>query len=382
MSRKKTISTNLIEKWQRLEKLAFGIPFIILLIDVVRQWKYIKDILQEDHSVKVVIGLFCIYGIMALLKSVVFIIIWKIICYNVKKNAIKNATFEVSQDFDYYREKLEGLSPVLISLLMDLKIEQKKDIAASLLQYEMMGVISLEGGELKILNFDHPDLKLSDKNLLTGLQTKTFNLESDITWQNLKRKEALETVYLTDKFGTGRISDKFRGCGTCLIGVLGPVLLLTVAIILFLVLKNQEETIVAYTANFPEDASFQEVLDIFIEYPDLVAVIGGFFVALLFIILAFIFPVLWVIGVAVSLSQKSRIRRTKEGEIMTEYVAGMKNFLHDFSNLAEAQKEQLILWDDFLVYAVVLEENERVVQEIFRMKNMDYQKYKMYGGRF
>lgn len=48
------------------------------------------------------------------------------------------------QDFDYYREKLTGLSPATISILTDLEIEQKKDIAASILQYENLGLIVKE----------------------------------------------------------------------------------------------------------------------------------------------------------------------------------------------------------------------------------------------
>ena len=36
----------------------------------------------------------------------------------------------------------------------------------------------------------------------------------------------------------------------------------------------------------------------------------------------------------------------------------MKNFIHDYSNLSEAEKDSLVLWDDYLIYAVVLEEKE------------------------
>ena len=47
----------------------------------------------------------------------------------------------------------------------------------------------------------------------------------------------------------------------------------------------------------------------------------------------------------------------------------MKNFIHDFSNLSEAHKEQVVLWDDYLVYAVVLEENQQIVKEIMKRRN-------------
>lgn len=53
---------------------------------------------------------------------------------------------------------------------------------------------------------------------------------------------------------------------------------------------------------------------------------------------------------------------------MAECIYGMKNFIHDFSNLSEAHKEQVVLWDDYLVYAVVLEENQQIVKEIMKRR--------------
>ena len=47
----------------------------------------------------------------------------------------RNTTFRAGEDFDCYREKLTGISPATISMLMDLQIETKKDIAALLLKY-------------------------------------------------------------------------------------------------------------------------------------------------------------------------------------------------------------------------------------------------------
>ena len=46
----------------------------------------------------------------------------------------------------------------------------------------------------------------------------------------------------------------------------------------------------------------------------------------------------------------------------------MKNFIHDYSNLSEVEKDALVLWDDYLIYAVVLEENKKIVEEIMRRR--------------
>lgn len=46
----------------------------------------------------------------------------------------------------------------------------------------------------------------------------------------------------------------------------------------------------------------------------------------------------------------------------------MKNFIHDYSNLSEAEQEQVVLWDDYLIYAVVLEKNQQIVDDIIRRR--------------
>ena len=56
---------------------------------------------------------------------------------------------------------------------------------------------------------------------------------------------------------------------------------------------------------------------------------------------------------------------------MAECIHGMKNFIHDFSNLSEANQEHLILWDDYLVYAVLLEENEKIIKEIMKQRKIN-----------
>lgn len=67
----------------------------------------------------------------------------------------------------------------------------------------------------------------------------------------------------------------------------------------------------------------------------------------------------------------NRYERTKEGEILVEQIAGIKNYIHDFSLLSEKDKENIALWEDFLIYAVVLEENETIINNIYSYRNIN-----------
>ena len=70
--------------------------------------------------------------------------------------------------------------------------------------------------------------------------------------------------------------------------------------------------------------------------------------------------------------------RTELGKKLTEEIAAMQRYIHEFSLLSEKERKDVELWEDFLVYAVILEENTKIVKEIFTFKNMDSdQFYKM-----
>ena len=53
----------------------------------------------------------------------------------------------------------------------------------------------------------------------------------------------------------------------------------------------------------------------------------------------------------------------------------MQRFIHEFSLLSEREKKDIELWEDFLVYAVVLEENRNIVKEILAYNNIDLFKF-------
>ena len=73
-------------------------------------------------------------------------------------------------------------------------------------------------------------------------------------------------------------------------------------------------------------------------------------------------------GTKIVKSLMQQIKRTDYGNQMAECIYGMKNFIHDYSNLSTVDKRQVVLWEDYLVYAVVLEENKEIIDEIMQTK--------------
>ena len=62
---------------------------------------------------------------------------------------------------------------------------------------------------------------------------------------------------------------------------------------------------------------------------------------------------------------KSRsYKRTKEGEVLNRKIEGLKNYLKDFSLLTEKEQQELILWEEYLIYSVIFNINHKIINEL------------------
>ena len=110
-------------------------------------------------------------------------------------------------------------------------------------------------------------------------------------------------------------------------------------------------------------------IEVLMNTPQLLpTMIVCFSVYVLFFLL-FLAPFLYVKMQQNRVQERVDYGRTEKGNEYAEYIWGMKNFIHDYSYLNEADKDALALWDDYLIYAVVLEENTQIRQEIMAHGN-------------
>lgn len=63
-------------------------------------------------------------------------------------------------------------------------------------------------------------------------------------------------------------------------------------------------------------------------------------------------------------SKKNNYIRTTKGEAINEKLEGLKNYLKDFSLMNEKSEESLILWEDYLIYSVIFNQNVKVVKSM------------------
>lgn len=303
----------------------------------------------------------------------------------VRRNRRTRVQYDVIRNIDYFREEFKELSPADISLLMDLKIEKEKDIAATLLSLEQKKWIRIENDSIVPLQTPGEALLPSEQDLFERIRMNQMDFNSLGQWQYFSTRSAFRAGLLTDNKSKGRLLVRmvlfvlaFLFCIRVFTGADAWGAEAKIDGLLAVLDEKYDDIDMEELPGEEAAALLQEQLEL-PEVQRIIVYLCLMFFQLVCGLLIFILPIAaiaYLIAYAVS---KPRYKRTKKGKLLTEELAGMRNFIHDFSNLAEADKEQLTLWDNFLVYAVVLEENENIVREIGNIRKVDLSRFGRLG---
>lgn len=359
---KKIFELSSLKKYRQYERKLWLIPLACLIFSMLcPSGKKAFDDLIENQNISTIIGIIILFFGQTLILSVIPFFVGKIIIKTHIKTTIRNCTITNMHDFDYYREKLTGLSPAIISILTDLEIEQKKDVTASILQYENLGLLTETADNTYHVTDKYyicDDLNESDHYLIEHLEKGDFDWENDTKWKYLVMEEAVSEGYVKKKIQNKHGSKK---------GCLVPLAVVLIWVLWMASAMQRLNDFIAILDTAPENASLAEQVNFLSQnklMPELIEVI------LLFIYMMFMVAyVLSATSVGAIITKNSKpIKRTEYGYYMAECIYGMKNFIHDYSNLNEVDRRQVVLWEDYLVYAVVLEENKEIVNEISRTR--------------
>ena len=225
MAKKKKIVTQKVKRLKIIDRLVWLVPVLIFVNRIIHEPAWSQSIVEcFRDSLAAGIGVLVVIAFALTVLSAPIVLTWRAISHTLKKSAIKDTTFNVLQDFDYYRDKLTGLSPPDISMLTDLEIESKKDITALILKYTMMGVVSTDGDVISVLNIDHPDLLESDRLLLKAFATDRMDVATVLKWKEMVKAEAVRKGYLCNEQRDAKRGS--QGCATAsFTGCLTPILL-------------------------------------------------------------------------------------------------------------------------------------------------------------
>lgn len=384
-----TEKLNEIRQQQKRSFLIFPAIMVVLLI-----WGGPANIAQLNKD-NFVTGVICIMFLLVSCSAMLGIIPFYMIYVRLqgqKKQVMENSPFITMDNLDYYRDKLEEVSPGAISMLEDLRIETDKDMAACILHYEMLGLIrQTEDGYERInrLDFRNAGLQESDRYLIVHLQKGDWKQEQVVwAWEQQTVSEVKEAGWITERFRNKKDIEKTTKKESKMVLLwLVTLIVFCLAVSMGMLKERLRDTMSQEQFEKIPQAVFvlgdiqQEVLDgldgnqAFGAFSKQMLTGPNYLWKLTLVVvmdctflLLFLFPVLYMKFGQGRIREQSPYKRTETGEIYTEYIFGMKNFIHDYSNLSEVEKDALVLLDDYLIYAVVLEENKKIVEEIMKRR--------------
>lgn len=260
-----------------------------------------------------------IYGIAS---TIPLTIIYLPIRIGLEKFYKERISFVDIKNDNYYRDIIQKYSPAVLDYIDDFEIGINTLIAI-LMGLKLKGIIN---DDFKIIKNDFSKLDENEKYVCNHI-----NELQDIDIENLKY------VIREDGKKYELLEVKKR-----------PKNYKKIAILNWLV----PFTIVAFIITF---------IIMMTNVSDIIKIIV---MAILPFLGSFIFIIYLIYGITYSAAtSKEPCVRTKKGEQVNEKLEGLKKYLEDFSSLENKSEEELILWEDYLIYSVIFNQNEKIIKE-------------------
>jgi len=229
------------------------------------------------------------------------------------------------QKYDgYYRDILNEYDVAALSYIDDFKFDYKRDIVSVLLNLKKKGKINFDK-KRKIIVITDKEVNLTkvEEYIINNVVNGKINISN--YYNNVVIQEASDMKLL--KISINKV--KFKRTFFVLI----VLYLLNIFIFHFLANRIIDETIFIL-------------------------------LILLFVLLLFLIPGYGIVYFFIQIFYP--YRRTELGEDINIKLKGLKNYLEDFSSLEKKDIEHLIIWDEYLIYSVLFNQNKKIVEEIYQ----------------
>lgn len=336
-----------------------------------------------------------------LYSAVIFIFspfLWLVLYYFIRiiyRNfrIIKNAKLKSNEEYTYYRDDLNKISPSIIMFTSLMENNIKKSVGATILKLKLTKHIIEEKGKLK-----YNSKMIIDNSLLESEQIVINFIENngfdEKKYRKCVEKEAIEQNYV--KKNNKRVIIKLLKI--CIMPFI-PVILISNSLkfddyvfksystqtldgIQYLKINDHDDIEKLYNnGTIDEKDYYHHVSEIngqkrtHYSYSLIRADRYKYDVVkekVLFEILDVSFILLSIVSIFVSIFlvieqiryfNKNYIRTIKGNELLSKAYA-LKNYLKDFSIINERSCKDLVLWEYYLIYAVILDINTTIEDEI------------------
>lgn len=392
------IKTKKIKSNKEKLLIKIDIIFIIICLIIVRlnlkvsfietTFEYFK-IYNNNFIGFINILLALLWLLIILLIGKCFILIAIYLAFRISRMKVikENARYEVIDNIEYYRDRFNNITPTEISLITDLEIETKKDISATILDLYQKKIIDFTDDKIIVKREDNT-LRQSEQKLVEMIKNNDFSKENIDYWKDCCIKEAIIDNYIIEKNNSEKGPNFFKN--NIVINIAAIMFIISLVLSCIFILSPTGEKLYSTIDEFDKKYSEKDrtELEVIINneeakemYVKIISDSGPIIILSTIMITTFFIligtPIYRMVRRKIykAIEVNNRYERTKESKILVEQIAGIKNYIHDFSLLSEKDKENVVLWNDFLIYAVLLEENEKIIDDICQYKNIDLNKF-------
>lgn len=302
----------------------------------------------------------------------------------------KNVIIKRDEDYIYYRGDLDKIPPSIIMFTSQLEIDLRKCISATILKLKHTGYIKEKGNSFIYTDKDESSLFESEKMVLNLIRNNEFDKNK---YKKIIEKETLKNKYLVKNRG-GKISRIIK----LMIAICIPIAAFIFSVWLdqyhfenyqvtpeddghaYIKLEREEDIEQLYNeVKNQNDYYHRSMADgsIYYNYKEIRAdklnysvvrkaliltVIGTFSVGFIAI---FVLISLYIIIQQIIYFNKN-YTRTIKGKTLLNKAYALKNYLKDFSLIKNRKEEELILWEYYLIYAVALDVNVKIEDNIIK----------------
>lgn len=254
---------------------------------------------------------------------------------------------------EYYRDILKRYSVAELSYIDDFDINYSKDIIVTLLCLKLKGKISIENNYITILDFSIADLKKSEIYVFENIKDGKVNIKYSHDIMKYVISEAIDDNLIKKvTFNEKNIISKSHKSIYFRVGIIFLIMFFSIFYIINL------------------DSIFNG---------DIISVEMGILILFMVLyILSFSIPLSRIKSLLYINFKNQSYERTDVGEEVNKKIEGLKNFIKDFSVLDESGQQELILWEEYLLYSVLFNQNQKVIDELSSLVEVEYDDNKIY----
>lgn len=264
---------------------------------------------------------------------VYFVISWIVL------NLIENKYVYEAENENYYRDMIKNISPAQLSYIDDYGIETKKDILATFLMLHIKGNIKIKRNKIELIS----KYKMKEEEYYNLSRTETMVLECISKNKSpLKMPNTFEKMLLEDL-------DEAK-------------------------LIEKEDT-------FPPHFYIKKVLQIIYGlFLIICARVTNILISPFMYgggIVVFIYSIMWLASsnnynLNKPLLMESYKKLTPKGNEIRLKLTGLKSFLRDYSLMKFREVKEIELWDEYMIYSVILNDNKKAQKQIREIIKRQY----------